>query len=73
MRLAELYGVLALLHGGSGIGDAPVGTAGAIEYDDEFRSEFLQSYLEVLYQSIRCVRVQTCSPLPHSFSSSFFF
>ena len=67
MRLAELYGVLALLHGGSGIGDAPDGTAGAIEYDDEFRSEFLQSYLEVLYQSIRCVPVQTCSSLPHSF------
>ncbi|RLM86663.1 putative inactive beta-glucosidase 33 isoform X2 [Panicum miliaceum] len=37
----------------NGVGDAPDGTPGAIEYDDEFRSEFLQSYLEVLYQSIR--------------------
>jgi len=37
----------------NGVGDAPDGTPGAIEFDDEFRSEFLQSYLEVLYQSIR--------------------
>ncbi|XP_062199058.1 beta-glucosidase 32-like [Phragmites australis] len=36
----------------NGDGDAP-DTPSAIEYDDEYRSEFLQDYLEVLYLSIR--------------------
>ncbi|KAL6655258.1 hypothetical protein ACP70R_006084 [Stipagrostis hirtigluma subsp. patula] len=36
----------------NGAGDSP-STAGEIVYDDEFRSEFLQNYLEALYLSIR--------------------
>ncbi|RCV12447.1 hypothetical protein SETIT_2G270500v2 [Setaria italica] len=36
----------------NGLGDSPE-SRGPIEYDDEYRSEFLQNYLEVLYQSIR--------------------
>ncbi|OEL29194.1 Beta-glucosidase 32 [Dichanthelium oligosanthes] len=38
----------------NGLGEPTAGTPpGAIEYDDEARSEFLQDYLEVLYHSIR--------------------
>ncbi|XP_015696785.2 beta-glucosidase 32-like isoform X1 [Oryza brachyantha] len=36
----------------NGVGDSPE-AAGKIDYDDGFRSEFLQSYLEALYLSIR--------------------
>jgi hypothetical protein len=38
----------------AGAGDAP-NPPGAIAYHDEFRTAFLQDYLEVLHASIRCV------------------
>jgi beta-glucosidase len=36
----------------SGYAEFPT-TPSKIEYDDGYRTEFLQSYLEVLYQSIQ--------------------
>jgi beta-glucosidase len=47
-----------LLFHDSGYGDIPK-IPSKIEYDDDYRSEFLQNYLEVLYLSIRSVHLPT--------------
>ena len=48
----KIQGMKNLLFDDSGKGEASK-IPGKIECDDDYRSEFLQNYLEVLYQSIQ--------------------